>query len=440
MSRAIALVSAQTQSKPARSKPTRSKPGHPESGHAESGHAESDRAEPAQSDPSQSESLRPDPGQSGSDHAEPDHPDLAVARDVLTTEAAGLRALAAGLGASFTGAVDRLAGARGRIVVSGMGKSGHVARKIAATLASTGTPAMFVHPAEASHGDLGMIVAGDAVLALSNSGETTELADLVAHARRFGLPLVAITARPDSALARAADVALILPPAEEACPMGLAPTTSTTMQMALGDALAVALLTRRGFTAADFHRFHPGGKLGARLRRVRDLMHTGADVPLAPSDMPMDRALVLMTEKRFGCLGVVDPEGCLLGIVTDGDLRRAMGPDLLRRRVAEVMTRSPRTIGPDSLAAEALHAMNAHERPVTALFVVAALEGRDGAVAPDGRDGPFAPDGRDGPFAPDGRDGPFAPDGRDGPFAPDGRAGAVVGILHIHDLLRAGVA
>jgi len=317
--------------------------------------------------------------------------DIEAARDVLTTEASGLRALAAALGPEFSAAVDCLAGVAGRIVVSGMGKSGHVARKIAATFASTGSPALFVHPAEASHGDLGMILPGDAVLALSNSGETVELADLVAHARRFGLKLVAITARAGSALARAADVTLLLPPAAEACPMGLAPTTSTTMQMALGDALAVAMLKRRGFTEADFHGFHPGGRLGARLRRVRDLMHDGDAVPLAEAGTPMDRALVLMTEKRFGCLGVVDTGGALLGIITDGDLRRAMGPGLLALTVNEVMTRAPRTIGPDALAAEALHAMNAHDRPVTALFVV-------------------------------------------------GAEGLVVGILHIHDLLRAGIA
>jgi arabinose-5-phosphate isomerase len=320
-----------------------------------------------------------------------DHPDLDVARDVLATEAAGLRALAAALGPEFSRAVDCLAGASGRIVVSGMGKSGHVARKIAATLASTGTPALFVHPAEASHGDLGMILQGDAILALSNSGETAELADIVAHTRRFGLPLVAITTNGGSTLAQAADVTLLLPVAAEACPMGLAPTTSTTMQIALGDALAVALLKRRGFTEADFRRFHPGGRLGARLRRVRDLMHTGDAVPLAHSGTRMDRALVLMTEKRFGCLGVTGANGALLGIITDGDLRRAMGPDLLTRPVDDVMTRTPRTIGPDALAAEALHAMNAHERPVTALFV----------VEPDGK---------------------------------------VAGILHIHDLLRAGLA
>ena len=216
--------------------------------------------------------------------------DLEVARDVLAGEAAALRALAAGLDDRFARAVALLAGVGGRVVVSGMGKSGHVARKVAATLASTGTPALFVHPAEASHGDLGMVVPGDAVLALSNSGETAELADLVAHTRRFGLPLVAITGRRGSTLARAADVVLLLPAAAEACPMGLAPTTSTTMQMALGDALAVALLTRRGFTAADFRQFHPGGRLGARLRRVRELMHEGDAMPLAEPDSPMDRA------------------------------------------------------------------------------------------------------------------------------------------------------
>jgi arabinose-5-phosphate isomerase len=323
--------------------------------------------------------------------ADPGSPDLHVARDVLATEAAGLRALAASLGPEFARAVDCLDQASGRIVVSGMGKSGLVARKIAATLASTGSPAMFVHPAEASHGDLGMIVPGDAILALSNSGETAEMADIVAHARRFGLKLVTITTRAESTLARAADVTLLLPRAAEACPMGLAPTTSTTMQMALGDALAVALLKRRGFTEAEFHRFHPGGRLGARLRRVRDLMHTGDALPLTGIDTPMARALVLMTEKRFGCLGVIDPDGGLIGIITDGDLRRAMGPNLLTRPVDEVMTRAPRTIGADALAAEALHAMNTPERPVTALFVV-------------------------------------------------GTDGKVEGILHIHDLLRAGLA
>jgi arabinose-5-phosphate isomerase len=317
--------------------------------------------------------------------------DLDVARAVLGTEAAALRDLAGGLDGNFTRAVELLASATGRVVVSGMGKSGHIGHKIAATLASTGTPAIFVHPAEASHGDLGMIVVGDAVLTLSNSGETAELADLVGHTRRFGLPLVAITGRAGSTLALAADAALILPKVPEACPMGLAPTTSTTMQLALGDALAVALLTRRGFTATDYRRFHPGGQLGARLRRVRELMHTGDSLPLAPPDLPMDRALLLITGKGFGCLGVVAEER-LIGIVTDGDLRRHMGPDLLRRSVGEVMTHGPRTIGPEALAAEALHAMNAGgKRPITSLFVVDAV-------------------------------------------------GRPLGLLHIHDLLRAGAA
>ena len=317
--------------------------------------------------------------------------DVEVARTVLAAEAAGLRALAASLDSSFAAAVDRLAGATGRVVVTGMGKSGHVGRKVAATFASTGTPSLFVHPAEASHGDLGMVTPGDAVLALSNSGETTELADLVAHARRFGLPLVAITGRGGSALAKAADVVLLLPPAAEACGVTQAPTTSTTMQLALGDALAVALLTRRGFTATDFSAIHPGGRLGAQLRRVSDLMHAGDAVPLGDMAMPMDRALILMTGKGFGCLGALDADGRLAGVLTDGDLRRAMGPDLLGRRVQDVMNPAPRTIGPDALAADALRAMNAGVRPVTSLFVLDA-------------------------------------------------AGRPLGILHVHDLLRAGVA
>lgn len=296
--------------------------------------------------------------------------DISIARDVLTTEAAGLTALAASLDQRFAEAVDLLAGATGRIVVSGMGKSGHVARKIAATLASTGTPALFVHPAEASHGDLGMIVPGDAVLALSNSGEAAELADLVSHARRFGLPLVGITAGAESALARASNVALLLPAAPEAGPIGLAPTTSTTMQMALGDALAIALLARRGFTALDFRLFHPGGKLGARLKHVRDLMHSGDEIPLAAPGTTMDQALIAMNAKRFGCLGIADARNRLLGIITDGDLRRAMGPDLLRSTVDTVMTRNPKTIAPEALAEDALREMNAGSRRITALFVV----------------------------------------------------------------------
>jgi arabinose-5-phosphate isomerase len=320
--------------------------------------------------------------------------DLAVARSVLATEAAGLRALAAALDQRFAAAVALLAGLPGRVVVTGIGKSGHVARKIAATLASTGTPSLFVHPAEASHGDLGMVLAGDGVLALSNSGETAELADLVAHARRFGLPLVAITGQRESTLARAADVALVLPQAPEACAVTGAPTTSTTMQMALGDAVAVALLQRRGFTAGEFRTFHPGGRLGARLQRVGALMHVGEAMPLAPLGTAMPEAIVLMTTKSLGCLGVLDAQGRLAGIITDGDLRRAMGPGLLERRVEQVMTEAPGTIGPDALAAEALHRMTARARPITSLFVVDAAPG----------------------------------------------GGRPVGLLHLHDLLRAGLA
>jgi arabinose-5-phosphate isomerase len=249
-----------------------------------------------------------------------------------------------------------------------MGKSGLVGRKIAATLASTGTPAQYVHPGEASHGDLGMIAEGDAILALSNSGETPELADLLAHSRRFAIPLVAITARAGSTLAQTADVALILPGMPEACPMGLAPTTSTTAMLALGDALAVALLGRKGFTAEQFRVFHPGGKLGKQLQRVADLMHGGADMPIVELGARMTDALIVMTARGFGCAVVVDAEGRLCGIVTDGDLRRHMSPQLLSRHVEQVMNQAPKTIRPAALAAEALGAMN--DRKVTQLVVV----------------------------------------------------------------------
>src|SRR5208282_3145017 len=272
--------------------------------------------------------------------------DLDVARAVLGTEAAGLRALAAGLDDSLTHAVELLAGATGRVVVSGMGKSGHVARKIAATFASTGTPALFVHPAEASHGDLGMITLDDAVLALSNSGETNELTDLVAYTRRFAIPLVAITGRAQSALAEAADVALLVPNVPEACPLGLAPTTSTTAMLALGDALAIALLERRGFSADDYQVLHPGGSLGRRLLRVSDIMHVDNQIPVTRPDASMSEALLVMTAKHFGCVGVVDDAGRLIGIVTDGDLRRHMGSTLLEKRVGDVMTHGPQTIRP----------------------------------------------------------------------------------------------
>jgi arabinose-5-phosphate isomerase len=292
---------------------------------------------------------------------------------VLDHEADALRQLLA-LFASEAGslalstALDLLMAAKGRVIVTGMGKSGHIARKIAATMASTGTPAQFVHPAEASHGDMGMITAADAVIALSNSGETAELADLITYSRRWRIPLIAITSRRDSALGTAADVTLALPPVGEAGALGLAPTTSTTMMLALGDALAVGLLERKGFSAADFHQLHPGGKLGQQLLHVADLMHVGAELPLVAVTAPMSQALIEMSAKTFGCVGAIDAAGDLVGIVTDGDLRRHMGADLLAQPVADVMTRGPLTIGGQALAAEALRIMN--ERSITSLFVV----------------------------------------------------------------------
>ncbi len=293
---------------------------------------------------------------------------LVSGRAVLEAESRALAALAETLGAPFAQAVGLLVACRGRVVVTGMGKSGHIARKIAATLASTGTPALFVHPGEASHGDLGMVLAEDCVVALSNSGETAELASLVEHTRRFKIPLVALTGRESSALAQAADVVVLLPALPEAGALGLAPTTSTTMMLALGDALAAAALERRGFTAEDFRVFHPGGNLGNRLVRVDEVMRGGADLPLvAPTDK-MAHVLVVMTEKRFGCAGVVDAAGRLVGIVTDGDLRRHMRDDLLGLPAAEVMTPDPMTVPPRLLAAEVLKLLNDTNR--TQIFVV----------------------------------------------------------------------
>jgi arabinose-5-phosphate isomerase len=315
--------------------------------------------------------------------------DLAAARRVLTVEAAALSDLSANLDGTFAAAVERLSSVTGRIIVTGMGKSGHVARKIAATLASTGSPAQYVHPGEASHGDLGMIADGDAVVALSNSGNTAELADVIGYTRRFAIPLIGMTARAESTLASEADVVLRLPQATEACPMGLAPTTSTTMMIALGDALAVALLARKGFSSRDFQLLHPGGMLGRRLKRVDDLMHGTDELPLVQPDTLMRDALLVMTTRRFGCVGAVDANGRLIGILTDGDLRRHMAPDLLTQTVGAVMTRDPKTIGASSLADEALGIMN--RQAITSLFVV------DEANIP-------------------------------------------TGILHIHDCLRAGVA
>lgn len=294
--------------------------------------------------------------------------DITVGRRVIRAEMEGLEQLAQALNASFGRALDICAAARGRLIVTGMGKSGHVARKIAATLASTGTPALFVHPAEASHGDLGMIGFEDAVLALSNSGESAELTDIIAYLRRFKIPLVAVTGGTESILAEAADVVLLLPRAREACSLGLAPTTSTTMMMALGDALAVALLERKGFSPTDFQRFHPGGKLGRRLLRVGDIMHSGDAVPLIGPGAPMSEAILVMTAKSFGCVGVCGAGGELVGVITDGDLRRHMDDGLLSRTVTEIMHPNPKTIGSGSLAVEALGLMNRFS--ITALFVV----------------------------------------------------------------------
>ena len=290
----------------------------------------------------------------------------------LATERQGLQALEKAmatigpgeLGSTVAAAVGLLRDIAGRVIVTGMGKSGHVGRKIAATLASTGTAAYFVHAAEASHGDLGMIRSGDAVLALSWSGETPEFADIITYAKRFRIPLLAITSNPDSALGREADLCIRLPHAEEACPNGLAPTTSTTMQQVLGDALAVALLESRGFSSVDFKVYHPGGKLGARLTFVRDVMHKGGEIPLVPTEATMADAVMEMTGKRFGCVGVLDRTGRLAGIVTDGDLRRHMGPDLMTRPVEAIMTRQPSVIEPDALAVEALAMLNEKRRSV----------------------------------------------------------------------------
>jgi arabinose-5-phosphate isomerase len=295
---------------------------------------------------------------------------IAVARRVLGMEIDGLRALIAGLDGQFAAAVELIAAVEGRVIVTGMGKSGHVARKIAATFASTGTPAQFVHPAEASHGDLGMITGADAVLALSNSGDTVELSDIVGYTRRFRIPLIAMTRRAASALAEAADITLIVPDSAEACPMGLAPTTSTTTMLALGDAVAVALLERKGFSAHDFHSLHPGGTLGRKLLHVADIMHDGEAMPLVPQGTGMAEAILTMSAKSFGCVGVVDAAGGLVGIVTDGDLRRHMSTELLTSAVDAVMSRKPRTIRSRALVGEALNLMNAQTPRITCLFVV----------------------------------------------------------------------
>jgi arabinose-5-phosphate isomerase len=317
---------------------------------------------------------------------------IASALRTLDTESEGVAALVAamsdGLGAPFVAAVETIRGAHGRVIVTGMGKSGHVARKIAATLASTGTPAFFVHAADASHGDLGMITSDDVMLALSWSGETEELKDLINYSRRFRIVLIAVTVNIESTLGKAADIVLALPATREACPHNLAPTTSSLMQLALGDALAIALLESRGFTAVDFGVFHPRGRLGAALKFVRDVMHPGDAVPLINRGAPMSEAIVEMSAKGFGCVAVIEKDGKLAGVITDGDLRRHMRNDLLQAPVDAVMTAKPKSVRPDQLASEALQLLNSSQ--ITALIVV--------------------------------------------------ESERPVGIVHFHDLLRAGVA
>jgi arabinose-5-phosphate isomerase len=294
--------------------------------------------------------------------------DIAAAKRVLDMAGEAIAALAETLNGDFTRAIDVLLAVKGRVIVSGMGKSGHIARKIAATLASTGTPAHFVHPAEASHGDLGALTRQDALLMLSNSGDTPELENLITFAKRFSIPLIGVASRPDSALLSAADIPLVLPKAREACPMGLAPTTSTTLMLVLGDALAVALMERRGFTADQYRALHPGGSLGKALIRVSDIMHKGDEVPLVAEDTQMTEVMIVMTGHRFGCVGVVDKKGSLIGIFTNGDLSRHMDPSLWNRTVREVMTRAPKIVAPWQLAAEAVALMN--EKKITVLFVI----------------------------------------------------------------------
>lgn len=295
---------------------------------------------------------------------------IQVARRVIDTEIEGLTALSKELGPTFEAVVKKLQDLQGRTIMAGVGKSGHVARKIAATLASTGTPALFVHPTEASHGDMGMITGDDAVIALSRSGETKELADMIAYCKRFGVPLIAVTNHKTSTLAKAADHVFQLPNTPEACAVTGAPTTSTTLQIALGDALAVALLEARGFTAGDFKTLHPGGTLGAQLSLVSDLMHAGDGMPLVSAASDMRSALSELSQKGFGCVGIVSKNGDLKGIITDGDIRRNLDQDLLSARANAIMTKSPKTVSSDTLAAEALRIMTADLPKVMQLFVI----------------------------------------------------------------------
>lgn len=319
-----------------------------------------------------------------------DHNDISSAKQTIEKEIDALRVMENSFDDNLHQALDLLENTKGRVIVTGMGKSGHIARKIAATFASTGTPSFFVHPAEASHGDLGMFTKNDTVIAISNGGESKELSDILVFCKRFGIPLISITKNPESSLGKAGDILLRLPDCGEACPLGLAPTSSTTATLVMGDVLAVALMERKGFSKTDYKQRHPGGKLGAVLRKVSDLMHKGDEMPLVSSDTSMQEALLVMTSKMLGCVGITDKTGRLEGIITDGDLRRCMSQNILTQKVSDVMTRNPKTIAPDVLAVEALNTMNNTGKGITQLFVI----------------------------------------DNDKP----------VGIIHIHDCLRAGVA
>ncbi len=318
------------------------------------------------------------------------NPDIASAKRTIDKEIEALQIMENELNSNLTQALDIMQNTKGRVIVTGMGKSGHVGSKIAATMASTGTPSFFVHPSEASHGDLGMLTKEDCVIAISNSGETKELSDIIIYCKRYGIPLISMTKNPESALGRAGDVLLKLPDDGEACPLGLAPTSSTTATMVLGDILAICLLERKGFTKTDFKQRHPGGKLGSFLKKVSDLMHKGQEMPLVGEDTVMQDAMLEMTSKMLGCVGIISADGMLKGIITDGDLRRCLSSDVLNKKVSDVMTRNPKTIAPEVLAAEAINMMNTTGKGITQLFVI--------------------------------------------------QEGKPVGIIHMHDCLRAGVA
>lgn len=316
--------------------------------------------------------------------------DLHVARQTIDREIEALKTMENNLDDTLGQALDVLQKTKGRVIVTGMGKSGHIGSKIAATMASTGTPAFFLHPSEASHGDLGMITSDDTVIAISNSGESKELLDILTYCRRFSIPLIAITKNPESSLGKNSDIILRLPDNREACPLGLAPMSSTTATLVMGDILAAALMVRKGFTEQDFRLRHPGGKLGAILRHVSDIMHTGDEMPLIGEDAIMQDALITMSEKMLGCVGILNKDGDLIGVITDGDLRRWMAPNLIEEKVSKVMTKNPRTCTADILIAEAVNIMNNTGRGITNMFVV------------------------------------------------DGKK--PIGIVHIHDCLRAGVS